>query len=156
MVLEFDLSLKTVPVKLGDNEYELREASGEAAKKFSNARLARIKFSGGKADGLHDLGDLEPLLVSLCLFDLKTGKNIPQAVVETWPGRVVTALFNEAKKISGLEETNVTVSKLLKKALNHEESPVSYEDLTFWVESLDEEEYRPLLLFLKEESELKK
>ena len=100
-----------VPVQLAGDSYLLREASGEAAAKFNNARTACYDYMAGKLSKIHDTGDLEPLLVALCIFT-HDGKPVPESTVRGWPARIVTALFEKAKEISGLGPE--TVDDLLK------------------------------------------
>jgi hypothetical protein len=57
---------------------------------------------------LGSVADAEPLLVSLCLYEVnKDGKrlgNVSLPTVLGWPPRVVRALFDRAKQISDLGE----------------------------------------------------
>jgi len=99
-----DLTPQTEPVKLSGKDYYLREASGDAATKFANARLNCIKLGpDGKPQTVRGIADVEPLLVSLCLFD-ESGKNVPEATVRSWPARVQKALFERAKEMSRLDD----------------------------------------------------
>ena len=99
-----DLTPQTEPVKLSGKDYSLREASGDAATKFANARLNCIKLGpDGKPQTVRGIADVEPLLVSLCLFD-ETGKNVPEATVRSWPARVQKVLFERAKEMSHLDD----------------------------------------------------
>jgi hypothetical protein len=49
------------------------------------------------------LANVEPLLVSLCLFR-ENGAPVLLATVRSWPARVVKSLFEKAKEISDLGE----------------------------------------------------
>ena len=100
-----DLSPISEPVTLGDKQYTLREANGEAARQFNNARLERIKLgSDGKPQGVKGMADIESLLVSLCLFD-SNDKPVPESTVKSWPYRIQKVLYARAKEISRLDET---------------------------------------------------
>jgi hypothetical protein len=59
------------------------------------------------------LADLEPMLVSLCLFD-EQGKPVPAAFVREWPSRVIKAIYDECKRISQLDEAAETADDLKK------------------------------------------
>jgi hypothetical protein len=99
-----DLTPVEVPVTIGGKRYKLREADGETAVKYRNAAAACTKIgTGGKFSELRGVGDLEPLLVSLCLVD-EAGNRVPESTVRTWPNRVQRALFDRAKEISHLGE----------------------------------------------------
>lgn len=113
MSLHFDLAVTEIPVELGERKYVLREASEGAACQFRNAITKAAKMADGKVVGIENIGDVEPLLVSLCLFEvLPDGgtKNIgvPIQVVRGWPARVVKQLFAKAKEISELDEAAET------------------------------------------------
>ena len=89
---EFDLSLKIEEVKIGDEVYELREASGEAAVAYQNACQSSVvldaKLQGERRiTGLRGMGNVEPLLVSMCLFDSQ-GKSVSQETILHWPAKV--------------------------------------------------------------------
>jgi hypothetical protein len=60
-----------VPVKIGSGRYVLREASGDAACRYQNAVLKTTKLGpDGRPTDINGLADCEPLLVSLCLFEI--------------------------------------------------------------------------------------
>lgn len=107
-----DLALIEVPVSIGDKRYLLREASGNVACKYRNALLnCTVLGPEGKPQTVRNMADVEPLLVSLCLFQLLeqpdgTVKERPAqlADVRGWPNRIVKALFERAKEISELDE----------------------------------------------------
>jgi hypothetical protein len=102
-----DLSLRTEKVMLGGHEYELREATGEAATTYRNAMLKATQLGpNGKPKSLDGFANAEPLLVSLCLFK-KDGvgwSSVDLDVIKSWPSRVQKELFNRAKEMSDLDE----------------------------------------------------
>ena len=90
-MLEFDPTLIEVPVKIGTTHYVLREADENAARVFRNAAVRGAKMSDGKVIGIDGVGDIQSLLVALCLFEkLQDGtiKNVPVPlqVVRAMPG----------------------------------------------------------------------
>lgn len=123
---EFDfgsLEVIEIPVVGPDKKpYILREASGDAVAKFNNARGRCVQFRDGGMSAVAGQGDLEALLVSLCLFhvvkeadeeidmnhpelwkaDLK--KALTAMTIRSWPERVVKPLFDKAKEISEIDE----------------------------------------------------
>lgn len=116
-----DLAPVEVPVTVADKKYILREASGDAACRWNNAVSKAYKLSpDGKAVAIDGLPDVEPLLVSMCLYtpdangkvvvkangDADPKTLVPLATIRSWPSRVQKALFDRAKKISALGETD--------------------------------------------------
>jgi hypothetical protein len=103
--VEFDtLDLRETPVKIAGKDYVLREANGEAARKFRNAVIKAARFNAeGKAERLEGAADAELVLINECLVDA-SGRKTPIAVLAGWPNRVLRALFQEAKRLSDLDE----------------------------------------------------
>lgn len=142
-----DISPIVVPVKIAGRNYELREADGATSIAYRNASLACITLGpGGKAQKLKDMASVESLLVSMCLFTDK-GMPVPRRTIEGWPGRVQKALFEKAKDISDLGESD-SVTVLLAKALASEGSPIKLEAFREWVSGLADE-YKALKEALK-------
>ena len=106
----------TLPVQVKGKSYELREASEAAAVKYRNTMLACTRYgSEGNLQSMQGMASVEPLLVSLCLFTAE-GKPVAITTVQSCPSRVVRALFDEAKRISELEEEEET-QEILEKHL---------------------------------------
>lgn len=105
-----DITPIEVPVHIQGTDYVLRETSGEAAVKYNDARLACNEYQEGKLVRVHGLADLEPLLVSLCLFT-HDGVTVPKSVIINWPARVQKALYDKAREISGMNETPQSLRK---------------------------------------------
>jgi len=108
-----DLTPISIPVTYNKSQYTLREASGDAACRYRNAVMACTVMSPeGNIIGVRDVASVEPLLVSLCLYDSQ-GANVPQEIIRTWPGRIVRQLFITARDISELspEETEESLLK---------------------------------------------
>lgn len=108
----FDLTPIEIPVVVGQDKYVLREALEDVASKYYNARVYGTKVDDSKVVGLpEDLGGLQALLVSECLFRLKDdGTPFPNPVgrdlVNSWPSRIVKPLFVKAKEISELDDND--------------------------------------------------
>lgn len=130
--------------------YVLREANGAAAKQYRN-RQAECSVLGpdGRVSGLRNLGELEPLLVSLCVFTDK-GMTVNQSVIEKWPGRILTKLYDAAREISELGGEDQTKAAL-EEALELPGAPVSLQALRDWVNSLEGDQFRVLKALLREE-----
>lgn len=146
-----------IPYKTPDGkDYVLKAANGKVAKQFTNARIAAIKFKDGDMAGASDLGNLEPLLVSLCSEDLTNkGRPVHQAEVEKWPYSMIKKLYETAKRIGNLDEEEDPIKQALVKALARPDTPVRPNEFRDWIESLQGKEYRPLQLLFKEEDESK-
>lgn len=138
-----DLEPQTVSFECQGQSYVLHEATGGVAKRFNNERAKRVKYGpSGNVSQIGDIGDLEPLLVSLCL-KTAAGDNIPVTVIEKWPSRMVKKLYETVEEISGLKEPNAAFSQLID-ALESPESPITPEDFCSWVRSLSDEGYKAL------------
>lgn len=114
-----DVTPMEVPVRIGDRQYILREADEGAACAYRNAIINSARTNDqGKVIGHDGLADVEPLLVSLCLYRANgegkmalTKEGAPDrsyllgmAGVKALPSRVVKPLFERAKQISGLDD----------------------------------------------------
>lgn len=107
---DFDLTPIEIPVTIAGNKYVLREADEETAAIYNNARIKGAAVKNAEVVGLpEDLGGVQSLLVSRCLFPLNSeGKPLPQSVrrdtVQKWLSRVVKPLYIKVKKISELDD----------------------------------------------------
>jgi len=148
-VLDFsDLEPIEIPFEVDGTKYFLKEASGATAKKFQNERISRVIYgANGKVEGLKNVADLAPLLVSMCITT-EAGKAVPQSVVESWNDKLVQRLFVAAKQISFLEETT-TPQKVLTDLLKEPGCPINTEEFKTWVASLSEDKYKDLQKELK-------
>jgi hypothetical protein len=103
---EFDfdsLADQEIEVKYRGCTFYLLEADAATGRDFTNKGVAC------KNNDLIGLGDLEPWLVSQCLWRVKpgdpqkpAGERVPLAVVLTWEHKVVHPLFLKAVKIGEL------------------------------------------------------
>jgi len=98
-------------VHVGGQEYVLRETSGDAAVRYDNARLGCYEYQDGKLVRVHGLANLEPLLVSLCLFMGDGTTPVPEATVKAWPARVQRTLYARAREVSGMNEPPQALEK---------------------------------------------
>lgn len=122
--LVFNLDVIEIPVKIGPKDYVLVEASGGSVCKYKNAMLGTTSVG---ADGkpilsMSGMVDSEPLLVSLCLWELWTNeangdivrKPVHINTVKSWPDRIQSSLYKKAKEISNLQEDEDTIESLQK------------------------------------------
>ncbi len=113
-----DITPVEIPVSIAGEKYVLCEATGEAGRQFNNARTRGIKFGvEGKPNSIEGVANVEPLLVSLCLFKILAEgmrKPVSVSVISAWPYRVMKRLFDKAKEISDLEEKEEDLEELQK------------------------------------------
>src|SRR5262249_48389219 len=114
--MEFDSVIPVeVPVRIGDERFVLREASEDAAVRWRNACARCARMVDGKVVAVGDIADTEPQLLSWCLYEGETIRLLPDGSpdpkhlvsaqrIRRWPARVVKALYDEARRISGLDE----------------------------------------------------
>jgi hypothetical protein len=95
-----------IPVKYKGLAYTLREADGDAACQYRNAAMRAMRYSeDGKPVGFTNLADVEPLLVSLCLYDA-AGNRVTRDFARALPSKILKQLFAKAKEISEIDETD--------------------------------------------------
>ena len=107
-----DLTPISIPVTLGAKSYVLKEATGDASTRYKNALMSSTKMGkDGKPSHVEGLANVEPLLVSLCLFEsyeVRGGELKERPVTESFirglPGKIQKKLFEKVKEISGLSE----------------------------------------------------
>lgn len=132
-------------VKYKKQTFIIAEASEAVASKYRNVALKALQFEmrGGKKLSnakMHGGAEAQIVLVSGCLFYtdrkkadggeeffvVKTDKqgrgvNVPEAVVQDMGSRVVKPLFELAKKISGISESD-------EETTNHDDAPAEGDD----------------------------
>lgn len=134
-----DMEPFTIPFQVNGKNYELREPTCLAKKKYTNERLSRITFNKGAVTSVRDLGDLEPLLVSLCTFEEGAKKHVDVSLVESWPGRITSKLFEAAKTIAfEKDQDDLPIVQLLEALSKETSAPISKKDFLDWVESLSD------------------
>lgn len=114
-----DLATIEITKNIGGKTYVIREASGDAACRYRNAQSKALKYNDGKVVASEGLADVDPLLVSMCLFEITGPKGaekytpVPVAQIRAWPHRVQKYLVEKVKSISGLDldETEESLEK---------------------------------------------
>lgn len=108
-----DLTPKEIRgIKWKGRNYVLKEATEDAHIKFTNARIRAARMEDGKLTALAGGAEVEALLVSLCLFEIgerPDGSEVLKPVAEQtirsqWPPRYIRKLFEEAKRISDIDQ----------------------------------------------------
>lgn len=159
---DYDEAKTEVPVKFKSKHYVLREASGKAARIYRNASLACIVLGPeGKPATIRNLANVEPLLVSLCLWEKPNPeaaavKPVTQDFVETMPSRLQKGLFAKIKEISDLDEEPDTKTQFIE-ALKLANTPISLDDLRKFVAELpdDDDKYKQLKVWMRPTAEEK-
>jgi hypothetical protein len=107
--LDFEsVLLQTIPVRLGDKAYTLREASTEMFARYRSAIFARSTLKQGKDKDsptfkFEGLAEMDIYLLSLCLTEDETGNNVLETEIREWPSRITEPLIAELKEMSGIE-----------------------------------------------------
>jgi hypothetical protein len=104
------LSLIEVPVTLAGKKYVLREMSGDAGAKFRSAAVEAAKKDGDKITVSGKVGELNLLLVSLCLFSKDEGgflHAVDRDTIGGWPDHVINTLAKRAQALSKQGEVSV-------------------------------------------------
>jgi len=126
------LEIIELEIAIDSKTYLLREASGDASVKYRNACLSATKVKDGKVSGFDGLADVEPLLISFCLYERKEdgtrGNRVKLDKIRAWPARVQKALFEKTKEISELDEDEETVESLEKKLKEAREKETEKEE----------------------------
>lgn len=106
--LEFELELQSKPVKLKNKGvvtgYTLKELNGTDRDKYISLMSSKVLFSkeSSKPIGLKNYDGVDLKLIHLSLYDA-SGARVSEAVIGSWPGKVVSSLAAAAMKLSGLE-----------------------------------------------------
>lgn len=109
--LAFDLTLGEIPVTLTDPgssqpvAYVLRELDGRARDAYLNNLTGRLKTDAKGNSTLKDFTGLQANLLTRSLFHVDGGGGaVTEKEVQAFPARVLVALFNKSKDLSGLDD----------------------------------------------------
>lgn len=147
-----DISLIEIPYTIGGVQYVLREASGEAACSYRNAVFRATELGpDGKPSKIGNMADVEPLLVSLCLFN-DQGRRLNSNELKKWPNRIVKTLFQKVKEISELEE-QPEEREQLEDIMNRPGSPCTFRDLQKHIQLFKGDDYSAIRGWIGEPAE---
>lgn len=149
--LVFSDETQCVPVKIGDKDYTLKEASGGAVNVWNNKIMEGTTIGpDGTARKITGLGDLDTLLLSYCFFDSGM-KLVGLHKIKQWPDRIQKGLIKQLKEISDIKEQVSTEQEMLLKALKRDDSPVSLDAFRTWVNNLvkEDEDFEVLVNMIK-------
>jgi hypothetical protein len=123
---EADLTPKEIRgIKWRKRNYVLRQASADAVIKFNNARIKQGRMDDGKLVAINGGGELPAFLVSMCLFEVgvraadgaEVFKPIPEQLLRaTWPHQYIDKLFEDAKRISHIDDDRRTIDQKIRDA----------------------------------------
>jgi len=100
--LEFSLTREEKPVKIDGQSYTLVEMDGKDRDTYLTKLGERLRHGAdGKATGIKNFDALHATLIALCLRSAD-GKAVPINTIQTWPARVVTALYDAAMEMNNL------------------------------------------------------
>lgn len=122
MPLEFDLDRKETPVFIRDpktntrEQFVLVETDGKGRDKFLEAvgQTVELDPTTGEPSRVKTLVGIETTLVVACLSrvnDDGTRTPVTAEWVDTLPSRIRTGLFDEAKRLSGLDKEAEAAAK---------------------------------------------
>lgn len=112
-VLRFSLALETIDVELespetGDvTKYILREMDGSARDSYLSFIGKRMKANESGDSTVTNFDGLQANMLHSCLFRINDdGKEVtvPTGTIQKFPSRVIGALFEKAKAISGMDD----------------------------------------------------
>jgi hypothetical protein len=115
-----------VPVIIAGEKFEIREANGDAACHYRNAILDRTTMGpDGRPTAMKNLADVEPILVSLCLYHAEgpqAGKRVHiDHVRNQFKPKTITGLAVKIKEISELDNEEETIESIDKEIARLEE-----------------------------------
>jgi hypothetical protein len=125
---KFSNKRASVDVEIDGEQYVILEASSSAGAKYRSAKLASFTFKMDKdakptdAAPVSGLGDIEPLLVSECLFKLPDRTPVPLGTVRGWRDEIVKAMYDIAKSISPSLNESPSKDDLLKQRARIDEA----------------------------------
>lgn len=110
-ILCFDLNRLEKPVTIQGEGYVLVELDGRSRDKYLTSLAARMKLNkDGKPCGISNFDSLQASLISSCLFkvDALDGTRTPvkAETIQGWRSSVIKSLFEESRKLSGLDESD--------------------------------------------------
>lgn len=98
-----DLAPIQVPITWRGKEYKLCECDVPGVAKFKSVAAANFKYANGEMAGLSNIGDMDPLLVTLCLkrvLEDGTLSPVDRAFVDKLPSKMVRDLADRARDIN--------------------------------------------------------
>lgn len=114
-----DLQPVEVPFTYQKVNYVLVEADADTTVKWRNELTRAATMKDGQVVSVRNMADVEPYLVSMCLYRVKDDGhrvNVPVADVRKMPHRVMKKLHAKVIEISELRETGLTLEDKIENA----------------------------------------
>ena len=105
------IELPEVPVVVSGHKYVIRKASSDVGRKYRSMSARCVKMTDGEMSGIDGIGDVQPFLLSLCLYQVTDDGGrapVPIGTINCWPDDIVTPLFERARKLGNLQEAETT------------------------------------------------
>jgi len=115
--LKLSLKRQVVEVELEKEDGSIQECllyelNGADRDKYLSTINKTMRYDeAGKPVGLSSFDGLQSGLLRLCLFDKATGESLSSSDIQSFPARVVNALFTKAQEMNGLNEEGVEAVK---------------------------------------------
>jgi hypothetical protein len=100
------LTLKEVPVKLGEADFILRELTGAQRDSYLDDIAHRTNMVGGKVQGFKTFKGMQSFLIAMSLLNAE-GKAVKEDELQKYPASTLTALFKMAIDLNGLNEKDI-------------------------------------------------
>lgn len=115
-VKRYKLKRKEESIEIEDaigvvHKYTLRELDGPGREAYMTFMANTVDLTKkGAARGVKSLKGMHTFLISKCLFD---SMNVPitSVVMDQWPGSVLAGLFEDCKRISGIDQDDEDTEK---------------------------------------------
>lgn len=140
---DFDrrVELDTTPrevrgIRWKQRDYVLKSCPEKGHVKFTDAKIKYARMNDGKLVGLSGGGELPSLLLSFCLFRLTLRPDGSEAlqplaqqhIQDEWPPHFVAELFEEAKRISHIDQPDPKTRTQRKKELQAQLAEIEAEE----------------------------
>jgi hypothetical protein len=106
--LEFDSPLpREKSVRIGNEDYVLLEGTAAVVKDHRNAMGNAAELSDeGRVKRIKGFADIRIKLVIACIRKVENGerKKVGHGIVESWPARIVEALYDACEELTGIGE----------------------------------------------------
>ncbi len=115
VITEEQLALKEEPIQIGAVMYVAKEMLTPAKARYDSTRARVLSNNGGqlRADG--DVGELDPLIVELSLFEVYQKPNpdgsktpahrpVPRSVINTWRGAITEQVAEVCKRVNDIDQ----------------------------------------------------